>query len=139
MKGNLPIALCFDMNNAMSNQTNTASQVAPNYYLRGRFWIANKDGTFLGTGRVILLEKIQEHGSISAAARSMKMSYRQAWQLVQSMNTHSAKPLVSSSTGGKGGGGASLTETGEQAILLFRGVERDMHAFMDQRSATIAL
>lgn len=127
------------MNSAMSTQTTQPSPTTSGYHLRGRFWIASDEGTFLGTGRVILLEKIQEYGSISAAARSMKMSYRQAWQLVQSMNTHSTQPLVTSSTGGKGGGGASLTKTGEQAILLFRGVERDMHAFMEQRSATIAL
>ena len=109
------------------------------YRLRGRFWISSPDGTFLGTGRVILLENIREHGSISGAAREMKMSYRQAWQLVQSMNQHSNSPLVSSLTGGKGGGGATITKTGEQAIELFREVERDMHNYMAERSASISL
>ena len=109
------------------------------YRLRGRFWIASPDGTFLGTGRVILLENIREHGSISGAAREMKMSYRQAWQLVQSMNQHSNSPLVSSLTGGKGGGGATITQAGEDAIQLFREVERDMHNYMEKRSASISL
>lgn len=127
------------MNSAMSKLTETSTQTTHSYRLRGRFWITSEEGTFLGTGRVILLEQIQEHGSISAAARAMKMSYRQAWQLVHSMNTHSTQPLVTSSTGGKGGGGASLTETGEKAIQLFREVEQDMYDFMEKRSAMIAL
>lgn len=123
----------------MSNDINNSNKAPIEYHLRGRFWIASPGGTFLGTGRVILLEKIHEHGSISAAAREMKMSYRQAWQLVQSMNEHSNTPLVSSLTGGKGGGGATVTETGEQAIQLFREVEQDMKNFMLKRSASIAL
>jgi len=127
------------MNNAMSKLTTSTTQTTQPYHLRGRFWIANEEGTFLGTGRVILLERIQEHGSISGAARSMKMSYRQAWQLVNSMNTHSTQPLVTSSTGGKGGGGASLTDTGERAIQLFREVEQDMRDFMEKRSGQIIL
>jgi len=127
------------MNSAMSTSLTQTSNNTPQYHLRGRFWIASPEGTFLGTGRVMLLERIREHGSISAAARSMKMSYRQAWQLVQSMNTHSAQPLVTSSTGGKGGGGATLTDTGERAILLFREVEQDIGDFMKERSASIAL
>lgn len=127
------------MNSAMNSQITPTTETTASYHLRGRFWIASEEGTFLGTGRVILLERIQEHGSISSAARSMKMSYRQAWQLVQSMNTHSDTPLVISSTGGKGGGGASLTETGERAIQLFREVEQDMRDFMEKRSAQLAL
>ena len=127
------------MNNAMSTHIKPTTQITQSYHLRGRFWIASENGTFLGRGRVILLERIREHGSISAAARSMKMSYRQAWQLVQSMNTHSENPLVTSSTGGKGGGGASLTDTGERSIQLFREVEQDMRDFMEKRFGQIAL
>lgn len=109
------------------------------YHLRGRFWIESPQGIFLGIGRVILLERIREQGSISAAARSMQMSYRQAWELVNSMNTYSRSPLVSSATGGKGGGGASLTETGEKAVALFYAVKRDFDAFLSQRSTCLQL
>ena len=123
----------------MKDNPNKHHKAPIEYHLRGRFWIASPEGTFLGTGRVLLLEKINEHGSISGAARSMKMSYRQAWQLVQSMNEHSNSPLVSSLTGGKGGGGATVTKTGEQAILLFREVEKDLSNFMEKRSASISL
>ena len=123
----------------MTTNTNNPNTAPINYHLRGRFWIASPEGTFLGTGRVLLLEKIQEHGSISAAARTMKMSYRQAWQLVQSMNQHSNSPLVSSLTGGKGGGGASVTKTGEQAIQLFREVEQDMKNYMETKDMVLKL
>ncbi|MEK7308915.1 MAG: LysR family transcriptional regulator, partial [Nitrospirota bacterium] len=75
--------------------------------------------TFLGYGRIILLERIQEFGSITKAAKSMEMSYRHAWELVDSMNRQTKKPLVGVSTGGKGGGGARLTNEGEKAIKLF--------------------
>jgi molybdate transport system regulatory protein len=92
---------------------------AEGFRARGRFWIEGPEGTFLGYGRVILLERIRDHGSISAAARSMEMSYRHAWQLVDSMNRQSKTPVVAKSTGGKGGGGAVLTEAGERAIELF--------------------
>ena len=109
------------------------------YHLSGRFWIESPQGMFLGQGRVTLLERIREHGSISAAARSMKMSYRQAWEQVNTMNSHSPAPLVSSATGGRGGGGASLTETGERAVSLFQEVRRDFDDFLIQRSASLRL
>lgn len=89
------------------------------YRLKGRIWIEGEDGTFLGYGRVVLLERIREHGSISEAARSMNMSYKHAWQLVESMNRQSRAPLVETATGGKGGGGTRLTEAGEKAVELF--------------------
>lgn len=117
----------------------TMNTVPNTYHLRGRFWIESHQGTFLGQGRVALLERIREHGSISAAARSIKMSYRQAWALVNSMNTYSHTPLVSSATGGKGGGGASLTETGEKAIALYHAVRADFDAFLAKRSESLTL
>jgi len=93
--------------------------MSDNYRLHGRLWIEGPEGTFLGYGRVVLLEKIREHGSISAAARAMEMSYLRAWKLVDSMNRQSLKPVVTKTTGGHGGGGAVVTETGERAINTF--------------------
>ena len=89
------------------------------YELKGRIWIEGRDGTFLGYGRVALLEKIKEYGSISEAAKSINMSYRHAWELIDSINRQAKLPLIESSTGGKGGGGAKLTEAGELAITAF--------------------
>jgi molybdate transport system regulatory protein len=87
-----------------------------NYTIRFRLWIDEASGPFLGLGRVILLEKIKETGSITNAAKEMKMSYRQAWQLVQEMNERSTSPLVLKKLGGKGGGGASISKEAEVLI-----------------------
>lgn len=109
------------------------------YHLRGRIWIEGPDGTFLGYGRVILLERIQDYGSISGAARSMKMSYRHAWKLVDSMNRQSRTPVVEKTTGGLGGGGAVLTEAGERAIDCFWTAYRDFKNYLKERSQALDL
>ena len=67
----------------------------------------------LGTGKLTLMSKIDELGSISAAGRAMKMSYRQAWALVDQLNSSFQEPVVVSQTGGKSGGGAHLTDFGK--------------------------
>ena len=89
------------------------------YELKGRVWIEGKDGTFLGYGRVVLLERIKQYGSITEAARSMNMSYRHAWELVDSINRQARDPLIVTTTGGNGGGGTRLTDAGERAIDSF--------------------
>ena len=104
------------------------------YTVKGRIWIDGQEGTFLGYGRVVLLERIRDHGSISAAARSMEMSYRHAWQLVDSMNRQSTQPLVVKNTGGKGGGGAELTEAGENAVETFWKVYDAFQLFLVRES-----
>jgi molybdate transport system regulatory protein len=109
------------------------------YRLHGRLWIEGPGGTFLGYGRVVLLERIQEHGSISAAARSMAMSYRHAWKLVDSMNRQSRQPVVESQTGGRGGGGAVLTEAGKRAVDCFWTAYKDFKEFLDVRSRQLDL
>ncbi len=93
--------------------------VSTKYNIKGRMWIAKGEETFLGYGRIVLLERIKKFGSITKAAKSMKMSYRHAWELVESMNCQADTPLVETATGGKGGGGASLTPLGEKAITIF--------------------
>jgi molybdate transport system regulatory protein len=57
----------------------------------------------LGPGKVLLLERIEQHGSISAAGRSMNMSYRRAWELVSEMNACFREPLVTAKMGGRQG------------------------------------
>ena len=105
---------------------------------RGRVWIDGPEGTFLGYGRIVLLERIREYGSITKAARSMEMSYRHAWELVDSMNSQADEPFVTSSTGGKGGGGAQLTEAGENAIRLFWKFSEDFQAFLIQEQKKLS-
>nr|WP_199178594.1 LysR family transcriptional regulator [Acidimangrovimonas sediminis] len=74
----------------------------------------------IGPGKIELLERIRSEGSISAAGRGMKMSYKRAWMLVEEMNAAFRAPLVESARGGPGGGGAQLTETGEAVVRHYR-------------------
>ena len=85
-----------------------------------------------GPGKALLLENIKETGSISAGARKIGMSYRRAWLLVNSMNQNFSKPLVSLTTGGKGGGGALLPNQGEKVLSLYRKMEKDALYSLDK-------
>lgn len=75
---------------------------------------------FLGPGKAELLERIAASGSISAAGRAMGMSYKRAWQLVETLNGYFRKPLVTAATGGKAGGGAQLTPLGKQVLAQYQ-------------------
>lgn len=77
----------------------------------------------LGPGKAALLEGIRDTGSISAAGRAMGMSYKRAWMLVEEMNAAFRDPLVESTRGGPGGGGARVTEAGLAVVRLYRAVE----------------
>ena len=77
----------------------------------------------IGPGKAELLGLIEEHGSISAAAREMGMSYRRAWTLVETMNRAFRAPVVEAATGGRGGGGAQVTDFGREALRRYRAME----------------
>ena len=89
------------------------------YNIKSRIWINTESGTFLGEGRIELLRQNDSTGSISKAAKSMKMSYKKAWELVSSMNTQFNEPLVVGSTGGLNGGGSVLSEKGKNIVAMF--------------------
>ena len=74
----------------------------------------------VGPGKIALLERIGERGSLAQAARDLKMSYRRAWQLLESLNSCFREPVVVTSRGGQGGGGAELTALGRQLIRIYR-------------------
>jgi molybdate transport system regulatory protein len=89
----------------------------------GRVWITRNGKNFIGHGRVELLRRIGETGSISKAAKSMKMSYKSAWDAVDAMSNAFGQAVVATSTGGKGGGGAQLTAKAYQVIAAFEQME----------------
>jgi len=89
--------------------------------LKLRLW--RDDDVAMGPGKADLLEAIGRAGSISAAARTMEMSYRRAWMLVEVMNRSFREPLVRSAVGGTHGGGAQLTEAGTRVLTKFRAME----------------
>lgn len=92
----------------------------PNYVTRGKVWVEKNGELYMGWGRVILLERIDRLGSIAAAARSMKLGYRNAWLWIEAMNRLAAAPLVEKSTGGVGGGRATLTEEGRKTVSEYK-------------------
>lgn len=79
----------------------------------------------IGPGKAELLERIDRCGSIAAAGREMSMSYKRAWQLIGTLNAMFKEPLVDSTRGGPGGGGAVLTDTGRTVLSLYRAFETD--------------
>ena len=107
--------------------------------LHGRIWIDGPEGTFIGYGRVVLLERIRQYGSIAKAAKSMDLAYRRAWDLVDSMNRQSEKQFVAVATGGAGGGGARVTDEGEKAIKLFWQLRDDFEAFLKNADRKLAV
>ena len=76
----------------------------------------------LGPGKAELLDRIGTTGSIAAAGRQMGMSYKRAWMLVEEMNAAFQEPLVASTRGGPGGGGARLTGTGAEVLRLYHDI-----------------
>ncbi|MFN3936192.1 MAG: winged helix-turn-helix domain-containing protein [Gemmobacter sp.] len=82
----------------------------------------------IGPGKAELLERIGRCGSIAAAGREMGMSYKRAWELVGTLNAMFRAPLVESTRGGPGGGGAVLTDAGREVLELYRAFEREAAA-----------
>jgi molybdate transport system regulatory protein len=82
----------------------------------------------VGPGKIELLEQIDRCGSLSEAARSLNMSYRRAWDLLDSLNRCFVEPVVRTAKGGSGGGGATLTLLGEQLIHVYRAFELKIRA-----------
>lgn len=101
------------------------------YKIKSRIWIESEDKVLLGEGRVRLLKAIAETGSLSKAAKSINISYKKAWELLDSVNKSAKKPVTINSIGGKGGGGAELTEYGESLIKAFDEINKNCWAFLD--------
>jgi molybdate transport system regulatory protein len=80
----------------------------------------------VGPGKVTLLEHIDECGSLSQAARELGMSYRRAWQLLESLNVTFRLPVATTSVGGRGGGGAALTAFGRDLIKTYRAFDAEV-------------
>lgn len=102
------------------------------YFIKNRLWIEGENGTFLAEGRIQLLKVIAEAGSINQAAKSMKMSYKKAWELIDGMNKEAKKPLVLKISGGKKGGGTEVTAYGKSMISLFDKLNSKCQSYLDK-------
>jgi molybdate transport system regulatory protein len=96
---------------------------AGNRTLGARLRIVLEPEIAIGPGKADILEAVKATGSIAAAGRSMGMSYKRAWHLVETMNRCFKRPLVEASKGGRAGGGARLTELGHEVLARYRRME----------------
>jgi molybdate transport system regulatory protein len=109
--------------------------------LDGAIWMTVGGENLGGPGRIALLEKIGECGSITQAAKAIGMSYKAAWDAIDAMNNLAGEPLVQRAAGGKGGGGTRLTARGAQLVANFALIEREHRAFvqrLNEQAAGIA-
>ncbi len=106
--------------------------------LRSRLEVETEFGSFLGDTRIRLLEAIEQHGSITRAAKAVPLSYKAAWDAIDAMNNLAAQPLVVRSTGGRHGGGTQLTEQGRKTIALYRALEAHYQQALEQLTAGLA-
>ncbi len=95
-------------------------------------------GLRVGPGKIQLLEQIAALGSISAGGRAMDMSYRRAWELIEELNGIFGQPVVESRSGGKKGGGATLTPLGLSLISRYRAMERAAAAATEPHLVALA-
>ncbi len=92
---------------------------------RLRIRIVFAEDEMIGPGKAELLERIERTGSIAAAGREMGMSYKRAWMLVGTLNAMFREPVVDSTRGGPGVGGAVLTQNGRRVLALYRAFEAE--------------
>jgi molybdate transport system regulatory protein len=104
----------------------------PGYRVRGRVWLEKDGELYMGGGRAMLLERIDKFGSIAAAARSMKLGYRNAWLWIEATNRLAPAPLVEKTAGGAGGGRARLTDEGRRAINQYKKLRTKFEEFLKE-------
>ncbi len=104
------------------------------YKLRTKIWITDQsDNVLFGMGRVKIFEAIEQHGSINAAAKALKMSYRAVWGRIKATEERLGKELVVRTTGGASGGGSELTPYARHLIKDFKAFHRQVLDEADER------
>ncbi len=101
------------------------------FHIGSSLTIETRGGTLAGQRRMELLAGIGEHRSIAAAARRVGITYKAAWDAVETMNNLAGTPLVERSVGGRGGGGAVLTDRGRQLVSAYQSAARENRRFLD--------
>lgn len=103
------------------------------YEIKSKIWIEVDGKILLGEGRVALLKAIEDTGSLTKAAKSLGMSYKKAWSLIDAINNRAKNPVITTSIGGKGGGGAELTPYGKSLARAFDAINEKCWEFLDKQ------
>lgn len=101
--------------------------------IRSKIWIEVNGDPVFGRGRRFLLEAIDSYGSINQAAKEIHISYRKAWSYIKNMEERLGIQLVERQTGGKNGGGATLTEEARRFLRKYEAMERGINEIVDER------
>jgi molybdate transport system regulatory protein len=109
----------------------------PHLQLKATLRLFENGEPIFGPGRLQLLEQIEKTGSISQAAKNMEMSYKKAWKMISSMNVQAIKPLVLMQTGGSSGGGAMVTDEGQEIMQYYQALHKRFEAFLEQESKNL--
>ena len=104
------------------------------YSVNGRIWIDFGDSSFIGHGKIELLKKTKELGSLRKAAMELNMSYAQAWYNIDKMNKSAPTPLIILHRGGKEGGIAQITEMGEEVLYRYKKLQKKFDIFLKKQT-----
>jgi molybdate transport system regulatory protein len=104
------------------------------YKVNGRIWIDCEESSFIGHGRIELLKKTKELGSLRKAAMELNMSYAQAWYNMDKMNKSAPTPLIILHRGGKEGGIAQITEMGEEVLHRYKKLQKKFDIFLKKQT-----
>jgi molybdate transport system regulatory protein len=98
-----------------------------------RFRIDFAAHSSVGPGKIGLLDAVRDAGALSKGARNVGMSYRRAWQLVESLNESFRQPVTVASHGGRAGGGMLVIRFGDPLVRNFRELEKDFASLAQRR------
>jgi molybdate transport system regulatory protein len=108
------------------------------YKVTGTLWVECEGERFFGPGRVELLQRIEETGSINKAAKQMDMSYKKAWAMANALNRQAAKPLIITQTGGEKGGGSVVTAEAKELIAYHQKLRERFAAFLHEETKQLS-
>lgn len=123
----------------MNASSEFTSGAAPELGVGGSLWLQSGQQMLGGASRIALLAAIGATGSITGAAKAVGMSYKGAWDAIDAMNNLAGEPLVERATGGKGGGGTTLTPRALRLIDTWRAIEREHRRFIERAAAAASV
>jgi molybdate transport system regulatory protein len=107
--------------------------------INGSLWLESGGERFFGPGPVELLERIANSGSISSAAKEMKMSYKKAWELINHLNEQTKIPVVIPQVGGEKGGGSTITPEAMELIKYHHDLRKRFTTFLEEETKRLKL